>query len=132
MKLALLLMFLAAADLRAQDTQPASQFSIDESLVDKMFEKTIEEEPEKYGYDFNIWTVDRMREHLAKETGIELGEKTMRVLLGKLGYRYRRPKQDLGHLQDKTAKQEAAEQLKKLKKRQLETISHSSLWTKQP
>jgi transposase len=97
-----------------------------------LLEEVIEQEPVELGYRFSIWTVDRLRLHLVKETGIELSEAGMRALLKQQGFRYRRPKHDLGHLQDPEAKAEADELLNELKKRSSETISHSSLWTKQP
>jgi hypothetical protein len=50
--------------------------------------------------------------------------------LKKKGYRYWRPKYDLSHLQDQTAKKQAEELLEEMKKRASETISNSSLWTK--
>jgi transposase len=92
----------------------------------------IEKEPSELGYDFAIWTIDRLRAHLEQKTGISLSESRFRALLKRKGYRYRRPKYDLGHLQDKEAKEKAAELLEELKKRSSETISHSSLWTKRP
>lgn len=95
-----------------------------------LVEEVIEQAPSDLGYRFTVWTVDRLRAHLAQETGIELSEAAFRALLKKRGYRYRRPKHDLGHLQDPAAKADADELLNKLKKRSLETISHSSLWTK--
>jgi transposase len=89
-------------------------------------------EPGELGYGFRIWTVDRLRAHLEKQTGIGLSESSFRELLKRKGYRYRRPKQDLGHLQDKKAKAQAGKLLEELKKRFSETISSSSLWTKRP
>jgi len=59
-----------------------------------------------------------------------LSEARLRALLKRKGYRYRRPKHDLSHLQDKDAKDQAAELLETLKKRSSETISSSSLWMK--
>ena len=97
-----------------------------------LLEAVVEKAPAELGYNFAIWTIDRLRAHLAKETGIELSESRLRALLKRKGYRYRRPKRDLGHLQDKDAKAAAREQLEELKKRHSETISSSSLWTKQP
>ena len=96
------------------------------------FLEIIEKEPSELGYDFTIWTIDRLRAHLEKETGISLSESRFRAMLKRKGYRYRRPKRDLGHLQDKEAKAEAADRLEELKKKSSETISSSSLWTKQP
>jgi transposase len=94
--------------------------------------EVIDKEPSEFGYDFAIWTIDRLQAHLEKKTGIGLSESRFRALLKRKGYRYRRPKYDLGHLQDKDAKAKAAEVLEELKKRSSETISNSSLWTKQP
>ena len=85
---------------------------------------------EAYCYRFAIWTTDRLRAHLEKETGILLSESRFRALLKKKGYRYRRPKHDLSHLQDKAAKKKAEKLLEEMKKRASETISSSSLWTK--
>jgi transposase len=90
----------------------------------------LEKEPAELGYGFMMWTIDRLRAHLAKETGIELSESRFRALLKREGFRYRRPKYDLHHLQDPVAKQQADELLAELKKRSSETISSSSLWTK--
>jgi transposase len=94
--------------------------------------EVIEKEPSAVGYDFMIWTVERLSAHLEKITGIALSESRLRALIKQKGYRYRRPKHDLGHLQDKQAKSKAAEALVELKKRSAQTILNSSLWTKQP
>jgi transposase len=94
-------------------------------------EEVMAQEPAKLGYEFAIWTADRLRAHMKKETGIDLSDSPFRALLQRKGYRYRRPKKDLGHLQDKAAKAEASEGLEELKKRSSETISGFSLWTKQ-
>lgn len=102
-------------------------------------EEVLSKEPSEYGYRFAIWTSDRLRAHLEKETGIQLSETRFRALLKKKGYRYRRPKHDLSHLQDKAAKKKAEKLLEDLtpalaggarEKRASETISNSSLWTK--
>ena len=96
----------------------------------RKLEEMLEKEPSEYGYGFAIWTSDRLRAQLEKETGILLSEGRFRALLKKKGYRYRRPKHDLSHLQDKAAKQKAEKLLEEMKKRASETISSSSLWTK--
>lgn len=93
-------------------------------------EELLEKEPSEFGYRFAIWTSDRLRTHLEKKTGILLSESRFRALLKKRGYRYRRPKHDLRHLQDEKAKKKAEKLLGKMKKRASETISNSSLWTK--
>ena len=96
----------------------------------RKLEKLLEKEPSEYGYRFAIWTSDRLRAHLEKETGILLSESRFRALLKKKGYRYRRPKHDVRHLQDQKAKKKVEKLLDQMKKRASETISNSSLWTK--
>ena len=96
----------------------------------RKLEEILEKEPSEFGYRFAIWTSDRLRAHLEKETGILLSESRFRALLKKKGYRYRRPKYDLSHLQDEKAKKKAEKLLEEMKKRASETISSSSLWTK--
>lgn len=98
----------------------------------RVLEEAIAKEPPELGYGFTIWTVKRLRDHLEKETGVDLSESRLRVLLKEKDYRYRRPKHDLHHLQDQKAKQQVRELLEELKKGSSETISGSSLWTKQP
>ena len=93
-------------------------------------EEVMAKEPSELGYRFAIWTSDRLRAHLQKETAILLSESRFRALLKKRGYRYRRPKHDLSHLQDQKAKKQAEKLLDEMKKRASETISNSSLWTK--
>ena len=93
-------------------------------------EEILAKEPSDYGYRFAIWTSDRLRAHLEKETGILLSESRFRALMKKKGYRYKRPKHDLSHLQDQVAKKQTEEVLEELKKRVSQTISSSSLWTK--
>ena len=90
----------------------------------------LEEEPSELGYRFAIWTSDRLRAHLERETGILLSESRFRAFLKQRGYRYRRPKHALSRLQDKHAKKRAEKRLEEMKKRASETISNSSLWTK--
>jgi hypothetical protein len=54
----------------------------------------------------------------------------MGELLKQHGYVLRRPKHDLRHRQDPVARDQAQATLEALKKRQAQTISSSSLWTK--
>jgi transposase len=93
-------------------------------------EQTLASEPSEFGYDFAIWTVERLRDHLARTTGKFLSISRLREILREQKYVYRRPKHDLTSLQDGEAKAAAQAQLEELKKAQETTISHSSLWTK--
>lgn len=81
-----------------------------------VLQEVIEKEPSELGYDFAIWTIDRLRAHLENKTGISLSESRFRALLKRKGYRYRRPKYDLSHLQDKDAKAKASDLFEELKK----------------
>lgn len=113
----------------ANKPKPGRRTKATEAYCQKL-EEMLDQEPAAYGYRFAIWTTDRLRAHLEKETGILLSESRFRAFLKKKGYRYRRPKHDLSHLQDKAAKQKAEKLLDEMKKRASETISSSSLWTK--
>ena len=54
--------------------------------------------------------------YLAQETGIELSRSVFQDLMQRLGYRYRRPKRDLGHEQDPQLREQVKEALDELKK----------------
>ena len=103
----------------------------DEAYCRKL-EETLAHEPSELGYEFALWTVDRLRTHLDQETGKTMSPSRFRALLKREGYRYRRPKYDLGHLQDRQAKADAQELLEELKKGSRQTMSNSSLLTKRP
>jgi transposase len=91
---------------------------------------TLEQEPSALGYDFAIWTAERLRDHLAQGTGVHLSVGYLRRLIRRLGYVYRRPKHDLSNLQDKAAKATAQMHLDELKKGRTRVSIGSSLWTK--
>lgn len=98
----------------------------------QVLEQTLEKSPAELGYAFTVWTVKRLRDHLEKETGKDLSQSRLRNLMREKGYRYRRPKHDLHHLQDPEAKEQARELLEELKKGSGEKVSGFSLWTKRP
>ncbi len=98
----------------------------------QLLEEAIASEPATLGFDFAVWTIDRLRTYLAQETTIELSARAFSDLLQRQGYVYRRPKHDLTHLQDPTVIAQAETQLEALKKRPSKEPSSSSLWTKQP
>ena len=93
-------------------------------------EQTLASEPSEVGYDFAIWTVERLRDHLAQTTGKQLSISRLREILREQQYVYRRPKHDLTSLQDADAKAAVQAQIEELKKAQATPISNSSLWTK--
>ena len=94
-------------------------------------ETTLASEPSELGYDFAIWTVERLRDHLERITGKHLSISRLREILREQKYVFRRPKHDLTSLQDGEAKAMAQAQLEELKKAQETTLANSSLWTKQ-
>jgi transposase len=95
-------------------------------------EEALEKQPAEYGYDFAIWTLDRLREHLEKQTGKSLSRERFRALMADLDYVYRRPKRDLSRLRNQDAHAQAEALLEELKRGQGTTILSSSLWTKRP
>jgi transposase len=98
----------------------------------RVLEEALEASPAVYGYDFAIWTIDRLREYLEAKTGKQLSRERFRALLADLDYVYRRPKRDLKRLRNKDAYAQAEALLEELKKGQGTTMLNFSLWTKQP
>lgn len=96
----------------------------------RLLEETLDKEPSELGYDFTVWTIDRLRSYLAQETNIELSARAFSDLLKRLDYVYRRPKHDLKHLQDPEVIAQAEKQLEAFKKSPSTAILSSSLWTK--
>jgi transposase len=94
-------------------------------------ERALEANPRELGYAFSVWTINKLRKHLEKQTGIRLSYTRFRALLRRHEYVYRQPKHDLSDLQDAQAKAAAEDLLAWLKKRLSQTTpSSSSLWTK--
>lgn len=92
----------------------------------------VEQDPSELGYDFTIWTSERLIAHMVKETDIELSVSRFRIVMRQRGYVYRRPKYDLTSLQDPQARADAEAWLDELKRGRSQESSTSSLWTKQP
>lgn len=97
-------------------------------------EPVLELDPRSLGLSFTIWTLNRLRLYLAEKTGILLSYTRFRALMSREGYRWKEPKHDLSHLQDRPAQETIAQITEWLKKTSLSTPSptpNSSLWTKQ-
>lgn len=98
-------------------------------------ERVLELDPRSLGLPFTIWTLNRLRLYLAEQTGILLSYTRFRALMSREGYRWKEPKHDLSHLQDRPAQETAAQIMDWLKKTSHSTPSptpSSSLWTKRP
>lgn len=94
-------------------------------------ERALDTDPRELGYAFSVWTINKLRKHLEKQTGILLSYTRFRALLSKHEYVYRQPKHDLSDLQNADAKAAAEDFLDWLKKRPLPTLPlSSSLWMK--
>jgi transposase len=96
----------------------------------KQLEQVLDHDPKEMGYAFTIWTQARLREYLAQKTEISLSRSRFQDLMQRLGYRYRRPKRDLGHKQDPELREEVKIALDELKKSPKKGNSSYSLWTK--
>lgn len=79
-------------------------------------EKLLEINPQDLGYAFTAWNLPRLQTYLNQEWGVTMHINTLRNLLSEMDYVYRRPKHDLGNLQDPDAKAAAQETLDELKK----------------
>lgn len=102
----------------------------DESYL-KVLEETLETEPGELGYEFTLWTVERLNQHVSKVTGKQIVDERVRTILKERDWVYRRPKEDLAAKQDKKARKWAKEFLDELKKGPATpTNTSSSLWTK--
>lgn len=93
-------------------------------------EETLETDPHDLGYAFTIWTQARLRQYLAEQTDIKLSRSRFQDLMQRLGYRYRRPKRDLGHEQDSDLREQFIEVLVEVKKQPKREKSSYSLWMK--
>lgn len=79
-------------------------------------ERVLELDPRSLGLPFTIWTVNHLRLYLAEQTGILLSYTHFRAFMSREGYRWKEPKHDLSHLQDRPAQETAAQIMDWLKK----------------
>lgn len=96
-------------------------------------ERLLEIDRRTLGLPFTIWTINRLRLYLAEQTSILLSYTRFRALLSREGYRWKEPKHDVSHLQDRPAQETAAQVMEWLKKTSPLTplpTPNSSLWTK--
>ena len=101
----------------------------------KELDRLLELDPRTLDLPFTIWTINRLRLYLAEQTGILLSYTRFRALLSREGYRWKEPKHDLSHLQDRPAQETMAQVMDWLKKTSPLTplpTPNSSLWTKRP
>jgi putative transposase len=97
-----------------------------------VIEQVLETDPQSMGYAFTVWNAPRLLVYLKEKYQVTMHSNTLRNLLAKMDYVYRRPKHDLASLQDKEAKAIAQENLDELKKKPRPGKSNFSVWTKRP
>lgn len=97
-----------------------------------VLERTLETDPHALGYVFSVWTLERLSQHLERETGISLSVGRLAIWLERWGYVYRQPKADLKHKHDADARAQVQSWLDEAKKTPKPGLVAFSLWTKPP
>ncbi len=65
-----------------------------------LLKKAVTRNPRDLGYPFSSWTLARLREHLARQTGTVLHPSYLSGLMARHGIVYRRPKHVMAHLRN--------------------------------
>ena len=65
-----------------------------------LLKEAVQTNPRDLGYPFSSWTLERLREHLARRTKIFLSPPHLSRLLSENKIVYRRPKHSMGHLRN--------------------------------
>ena len=65
-----------------------------------LLKEVVQKNPRELGYPFSSWTLERLREHLARQTRILLSPAHLSRLMKANGIVYRRPKHGMAHLRD--------------------------------
>ena len=66
----------------------------------ELLKEAVQKNPRDMDYPFSCWTLDRLREHLARKTHVILSVPHLSRLLAEHKIVYRRPKHDMSHLRD--------------------------------
>jgi transposase len=118
-----------------RDGQRSGRLTKADAAYVQELERVLDLDPHTLELPFTIWTLNRLHLYLAEKTGILLSYTRFRALMSREGYRWKAPKHDLSHLQDRPAQETAAQVMDWLKKTSPLTplpTPNSSLWTKQP
>jgi len=65
-----------------------------------LMKQAVQQSPRDLGYTFNAWTLERLGEHLARQTHVILSSARLSCLMRDHGIVYRRPKHGMSHLRD--------------------------------
>jgi len=79
--------------------------------------EAVDQDPTELGYPFTVWTVIRLRAHLARELGVLLGASRVRQIMKEEGLVFKRPKHTLAEKRDSQAFAEVQAILDGLKKK---------------
>jgi putative transposase len=79
--------------------------------------KAVATQPQDLGYGFSVWSVNRLRQHLKQQTGIELSEDQFRRILHQEGFSVQRPKHTMEGKRDEAEHDRAKAELRDLKKK---------------
>jgi transposase len=66
----------------------------------ELLKEAVSVNPREMGYSFSCWTLERLREHLARHTRIVLSPPHLSRLMAENGIVYRRPKHGMSHLRN--------------------------------
>jgi transposase len=66
----------------------------------ELLKKAVQANPRDLGYPFSAWTLERLREHLARQTQIILSPNYLSQVMAENDIVYRRPKHGMEHLRD--------------------------------
>ena len=80
--------------------------------------EAIKTNPRKMGYPFTVWTLIRIRAHMAREMRILLSESRVRQIMKEQGLVFKRPKHTLAQKRDQDAFAEVRDVLEQVKKSQ--------------
>ena len=78
--------------------------------------EAIKTNPRKMGYPFTVWTLTRIRAHMAREMRILLSESRVRQIMKEQGLVFKRPKHTLAQKRDKDGFAEVRDILEQVKK----------------
>jgi transposase len=82
----------------------------------KQLVEAIKTNPRKMGYPFTVWTLTRIRAHMAREMRILLSESRVRQIMKEEGLVFKRPKHTLAQKRDQDAFAEVRDVLEQVKK----------------
>jgi len=84
--------------------------------------KAIKTNPRKMGYPFTVWTLTRIRAHMAREMRILLSESRVRQIMKEEGLVFKRPKHTLAQKRNQDAFAEVRDILEQIKKSPLNPV----------